>query len=122
VIRKIASEGNPAYYRSEINYVHPPLATEGNGSEARRDILPDLETIRLQKEREAKARLREENAVRLWRLRRRKPVREYLGVNFPPLLQYTGICREQRMKKDTVPWLKYLKWSGGDASSRSVVM
>jgi hypothetical protein len=122
VIRKIASEGIPAYFRPEIGCARPPLAI---GEKAKKDVLSGLETTRLQRQWRARAwkiRLREEKAVRLWRLGRREPMREYLGVNFPPLLQHVRMDSEQGMKKDVVPWLKYLKWSGSDASSRSVAI
>ena len=48
VIRKVTSEGKPAYFRAGIDYACPSLVADGNGPEAQ--VLPGLEdlTLRLQ--------------------------------------------------------------------------
>ncbi|KAH0559268.1 hypothetical protein GP486_004215 [Trichoglossum hirsutum] len=123
VIRKVTSKGTPADFRAENSYAHPSL--DGNQPKTRTEVLPSLGklTLRLQnvwRERIERLRLAEKKTLkprRLGRTRKIKPIQEYLGVNFPPLPKY-----EMRWGRDTeedvAPWLKYLTWSSGDASSR----
>jgi hypothetical protein len=120
VVRKVTSKEIPAY---------PSLAIDGNGPKARMEVHPSLEdlTFRLQnvwKERIERLRHVEKRALEPRRLGQtwgNKPMQEYLGVNFPPLPKYE-MRWELGMEEDIAPWLRYLTWSSGDASSRSVAM
>jgi hypothetical protein len=134
LIRKVRVDGERGLFRPEVNHARPRLVRGGDGPGSQGGARPgpkDFPVNRLQNEwRERAERLRLAGGAQvLWgntesdgmlgKVDKIELIRDYRGVNFPPLPQHE---MHWTPNKDAAPWLKNLHWSGGDALSRLVVV
>ena len=134
LIKKVRIGGERGLFRPQIDYARPRLVRGGGGPGARGRARPgpkDFPVNRLQNEwRKRAERLRlagsaqiiggnTEGVGAMGRVDKIELMREYRGVNFPPLPQHE---MHWTSNKDAAPWLEKLHWSGGDALSRLVVV